>query len=141
MSGSFGPSRSTGRNYAQYVQAVPDTTAKAFYGTRYVMSNLDQRTLGLDTRASITFSPAMSLQLYAQPFFAAGHYFNYKEYVAPRTTVSAIYGLDLGTVVTTRDVTAAIVSFTIDLHLNGPAQPSMIGNPYFTYDLLSGHLA
>ncbi len=68
LSMSFGPSISKSRNYAQYVQTVADSTATAFYGSRYVMSNLNQRTLELDTRVSVTFSPAMTLELYLQPF-------------------------------------------------------------------------
>jgi Domain of unknown function (DUF5916)/Carbohydrate family 9 binding domain-like len=139
MSVSFGPSLSTSRNYAQYVQAVSDTTAKAFYGTRYVMANLDERTLGLDTRASITFSPAMSLQLYVQPFFAAGRYFNFKEYVAPRTTETVIYGRDRGTIVATRDANGAIASYTIDPDGIGPAPPFTIGNPDFSEQSLRGN--
>ena len=50
------------------------------------MSDLEQRTLGLDTRLSVTFSPTMTLELYMQPFFAAGRYSNFEEYVAPRST-------------------------------------------------------
>ena len=54
---SFSPSWTNGRSMAQYVTTVSDTTAHAFFGARYIMSNLEQRTLGLDTRASVTFSP------------------------------------------------------------------------------------
>ena len=69
---SFGPSWSTAAHRRAVRAAVADPTATAFYGTRYVMSSLDQRTLGLDTRVSVTFSPTMTLELYVQPFFAAG---------------------------------------------------------------------
>ncbi len=44
----------------------------AFGGTRCMLSGLKQSTLGLDTRLSVTFSPAMTFELYAQPFIASG---------------------------------------------------------------------
>ena len=95
---SLGPSWSPSRTPTMYVGAFSDSTAKAFYGTRYVISTLKQRTLGLDTRLNVTFSPTMSLELYMQPFFAAAHFYDYKEYVAPRTDVTATYGKDRGTI-------------------------------------------
>ncbi len=91
---SFGPSWNVSRIASQYVTAVSDSTAVAFYGTRYVMSRLDQRTLELDTRLSLTFSPTMTLELYLQPFFASGHYANFGEYAAPRSATVDVYGVD-----------------------------------------------
>ena len=139
LSVSFGPSLSRGQDYAQYVTAIVDTTAKAFYGKRYVMSNLDQRSLGLDTRVSVTFSPTMTLQLYVQPFFGSGNYFNFKEYVAPRTTETVIYGQGQGTIAETKDVNGAVTSYTIDPDGVGPAQPFTIGNPNFSEQSLRGN--
>ena len=82
---------------------------------------MKQRTLGLDTRLSVTFSPTMTLELYMQPFFAAAHYYDFKEYVAPRTDVTATYGRDRGTITATRDTTGRIASYTIDPDGTGPA--------------------
>jgi hypothetical protein len=139
LSLSFGPSFSASRSYAQYVQAVADTTAKAFFGTRYVMSSLDQRTLGLDTRVSMTFSPTMTVELYMQPFFASGRYFNFKEYVAPRASTTAVYGRDRGTIATTRDASGAVTAYTIDPDGTGNAAPFTIGNPNFSEQSLRGN--
>lgn len=139
LSLSFGPSLSTGRDYAQYVQAVPDTTAKAFFGNRYVMSNLDQRTLGLDTRASMTFSPTMSLEAYMQPFFASGRYFHFKEYVAPRSTETVIYGKDRGTITETTDATGMVTAYTIDPDGTGAASPFTVDDPNFSRQSLRGN--
>jgi hypothetical protein len=139
VSMSLGPTWNAGRSPTQYVTAVADTTAKAFYGTRYVMSALQQRTLGLDTRLNVTFSPTMTLELYMQPFFAAGRYYDFKEYVAPRTRLTATYGRDRGTIATVRDTTGAIASYTIDPDGAGPAAPFTIANPDFTETSLRGN--
>jgi hypothetical protein len=117
---------------AQYVSAVVDATAANFYGSRYVMSTLDQRTLGLDTRLSVTFNPRMTLELYAQPFFASGHYFEFKEYVSPRSQQLAVYGRDRGTITPSRDAGGGLTSYTIDPDGSGAARPFTIDNPDFT---------
>jgi hypothetical protein len=139
VSVSFGPSWSPSRSYAQYVTSVADSTARAFYGTRYVVSNLDQRTLGLDTRLNVTFSPTMTLQLYLQPFFASGNYYNFKEYVAPRTTETAIYGRDRGTISTIKDAGGMVTQYAIDPDGAGPAKSFTLDNPNFSQQSLRGN--
>jgi hypothetical protein len=139
VSVSFGPSISKQRVSAQYVQAIEDPTATAFYGSRYVMSNLDQRTLGLDTRVSVTFSPTMTLELYAQPFFAAGRYYNYEEYTAPREVSTRVYGRDMGTIAAVRDTTGMVTNYTIDPDGAGPAKTFTIANPNFSQQSLRGN--
>jgi hypothetical protein len=139
VSVSFGPSFSASRDYAHYVQAIADTTSKAFFGNRYVMSSLDQRTLGLDTRLSVTFSPTMTVELYMQPFFASGNYFNFKEFVAPRSNQTAVYGRDRGTIAPTKDASGAIVSYTIDPDGGGNAAPFTVANPNFSEQSLRGN--
>lgn len=136
---SFGPSWNSSRNYAQYVRGVPDSTAVAFYGTRYVMSSLAQRTLGLDTRLNVTFSPTMTLQLYVQPFFASGDYFDFKEYVATRSVETAVYGRDRGTIAELRDTAGRVSQYTIDPDGPGPAAPFTLSNPDFSQQSLRGN--
>lgn len=135
---SFGPSYAWSTNYAQYVTSVADPKSTAFYGRRYVMSNLYQKTLGLDTRLSMTFTPTMSLELYAQPFFASGDYYNYKEYTAPRSSQTAIYGKDRGTIARSTDATGN-VSYTIDPDGAGASNAFTIGDPNFTQQSLRGN--
>jgi hypothetical protein len=137
---SFGPSLSRSRSRAQYVTAIADPTATSFYGTRYVMSRLDQRTLALDTRASVTFSPRMTLELYAQPFFAAGRYANFEEYAAPRSRNLLVYGRDRGTVTPATDPTTGMVTtYTIDPDGVGPASSFTLKNPDFSQQSLRGN--
>lgn len=139
ISMSLGPNWSPARQPTQYVTAVADTTAKAFYGTRYVMATIRQRTLAIDTRLNVTFSPTMTLELYMQPFFAAGHYYDFKQYVAPRTSATSIYGRDVGAIAPIRDTTGAIASYTIDPDGPGPAAPFTVGNPDFNEQSLRGN--
>jgi len=136
---SLSPSFSRAHNYAYYVTSITDPTATSFYGSRYVMAVLDQRVLGLDTRASFTFTPTMTLEVYAQPFFAAGRYGNFEEYIAPRSKQVAMYGRDRGTIVAVRDTAGRVAQYTVDPDAAGPAKPFTFDNPNFTQQSLRGN--
>ena len=136
---SLGPSLDWANAKTQYVTAIDDPTATAFYGTRYVISSLKQSTVGLDTRLSLTYSPTMSLELYVQPFFAAAHYFDFKEYAAPRTSHLRVYGRDQGTVTQLVGRDGVTTSYTIDPDGAGPAAPFSIDNPDLTETSLRGN--
>jgi hypothetical protein len=136
---SLGPSFDWARDNTQYVTALDDPTATTFYGTRYVMSSLKQTTVGLDTRLSLTYSPTMSLELYVQPFFAAAHYFDFKEYAAPRTAQLRVYGRDQGTFTQLVGRDGVPTQYTIDPDAAGPAAPFTIDNPDLTEASLRGN--
>ena len=136
---SFNPSYSRGRSFAQFVTTQPDSFAASFYGTRYVMASLDQRILGLDTRASVTFSPTMTLEVYVQPFFDAAHYRDFEEYVAPRSVDVAIYGRDAGTIAETRGKQRVVATYTVDPDGRGPAPSFTFDNPDFSQQSLRGN--
>jgi hypothetical protein len=139
VSVSFGPSFFRSRNYAQFVTTIADSTATQSYGTRYVMAKLDQPVLGLDTRASVTFSPTMTLEVYVQPFFAAGRYYDFEEYASPRVSNVLVYGRDRGTISESRDATGMVSQYTIDPDGAGPARPFTIDNPDFSQRSLRGN--
>jgi hypothetical protein len=82
---SFGPSYNYSRNETQYVTQFADPTATDFFGRRVVFAELEQHVLSLDTRVNWTFSPTLTLELFAQPFVATGDYSDYKEFVRPRS--------------------------------------------------------
>lgn len=136
---SFGPSWFRSHNYSQYVSAIADSTARRFYGNRYVMAVLDQPVLGLDTRVSVTFTPTMTLEVYAQPFFAAGRYRDFEEYISPRTSDVAVYGRDRGSISATRDTNGIVSQYTIDPDGAGPAKPFTVDNPDFSQRSLRGN--
>jgi hypothetical protein len=133
-----GPGYSTSLGTAQYVTSVADTTAHAFFGNRYVFSRLDQRQLSMTLRAGLTFTPSLSLDLFAQPLIASGHYSGFEEYAAPRTQRRLVYGRDIGTIDAIRDTTGALTDYRIDPDGTGPAPPFTVGNPDFNFRSLRG---
>jgi hypothetical protein len=139
VSVSFGPSWSNSHSLLQYVTAASDPTATAFSGKRYVMSAIQQSSLALDTRLSITFRPTMTLELYAQPFLASGDYFDFKEFDAPRQGNFTVYGKGRGTIAATKDATGLVTKYTVDPDGTGPAAPFSFGNPNFNFRSLRGN--
>lgn len=69
------------RNPAQYVE-----TASAGGDSSYVTGSLSQATSSLTARLNLTFTPSLSLQLYAQPFLSAGRYRSLAEVRDARAT-------------------------------------------------------
>lgn len=80
----LGPSFSKGLIPAQYVGTVPDPSATATYGRRYLFAPLRQTTLAMVTRSNFTFTPRLSLELYAQPFISSGDYLEVGSLDEPR---------------------------------------------------------
>ena len=119
---------------AQYVTAIADPTAVAFGGTRYVFSYIRTRILSLDTRINWTFSPALTLQVFAQPFFASGDYREFREFAAPKTARKLDYGTDIGTI----SYDASAGTYTVDPDGAGPAAPFTFANPNFSARSLRG---
>ncbi len=119
---------------AQYVTAISDPEATAFYGTRYIFGYVRTRTVSLDTRINWTFTPDLTLQLYAQPFIANGNYTSFREFDRPRTLEKTQFGRDGGTVAYNGEANA----YTIDPDAAGPAQPFSLDNPDFTLRSLRG---
>jgi hypothetical protein len=59
----------------QYITQVEDSGGR----THYVFGTIAQTVVSLTTRVNWTFSPKLSLQIYAQPFIAAGNYRELKD--------------------------------------------------------------
>jgi len=79
------PQYSTELEPAQYVTAASDEAYNPTYGKRYIFSDLERRSLSLETRINMVFSPTLSLQLFAQPLISSGDYLTYKQLDRPRT--------------------------------------------------------
>ncbi len=71
---SVGPSFTRSLEKAQYLTTIPDEAAADTYGAWYLFAPLRQTTLAVETRLDFTFTPKLSLQLYAQPFISSGDY-------------------------------------------------------------------
>lgn len=82
----------------QYVTAIRDASATSTYGGRWVFGDINQSELSLETRAEWTFSPTLTLQLWAQPFVASGRYGLFKEFRRPGAFEFDTYGKDRGTI-------------------------------------------
>ncbi len=123
----------------QYVTRQDDPTATAFYGRRYVFSSIDQRSLSLDTRLNVTFTPTLTLELYAQPFVASGRYDSFEEFAAPRVLRKVVYGRDAGSIAEQRDTAGALTGYLVDPDGAGPASAFVISNPDFSLRSLRGN--
>jgi len=83
--------------------------------------------LSASLRLNWTFTPRLSLQLYAQPLMAAGDYYNYKELARPKSYEFLVYGKGGSTI--TENGSAN--ELTVDPDGSGPATAFSIDNPDF----------
>jgi hypothetical protein len=132
---SFAPSVETGDDPQQYVTSVTDPTATNFFGTRYVFARLKSTTVSLDTRVNVTFTPDLTLEVFAQPYFSTGGYSEFREYARPRTLDKLIYGRDAGTI----GYESSTSTYTVDPDAAGPAAPFTFDNPDFSFRSLRGN--
>lgn len=73
------------RTGEQYVTATGTLPYAPTYGTRYLFADLEQRQLSLETSVDWTFSPTLSLQVYAQQLLSSGDFLRYKQLAAPKS--------------------------------------------------------
>jgi hypothetical protein len=133
---SAGPAFNMNRGLAQFVTSGLDSTAKSFFGRRYIFAQIDQKQLSMSTRANITFTPTLTLEAFAQPLIASGNYKTFREFVAPRRP--EFHDFKLGA-----DLQSAIVDgrrqYTVDVDGSGPAQPISFFDPNFNFRSLRGN--
>ena len=79
LSISLGPDYNVSRSGDQYVTATSVLPYSPTYGTRYLFADIEQRSFSMETRVDWTFTPTLSLQLYAQPLLSSGDYIRYKQ--------------------------------------------------------------
>jgi hypothetical protein len=121
----------------QYLTAVSDPLATSTFGSRWVFGDIDQSELSLETRAEWTFSPTLTLQLWAQPFVASGRYSLFKEFRRPGAFEFERYGIDRGTV--TRRTGREGTSVAVDPDGPGPAHAFGFDEPDFTVRSMRGN--
>ncbi len=130
---ALGPAYEWRHDDWQYV-----TTEEALGSDRYIMGVLDQKTIRLTTRLDWTFTPNLSLQLYAQPFVSAGEYATFSEVVEPRADAYDARFDQLGddrlTLVESEDPTERDTYF-VDLDRDGTDDLSF-ENPDFNFKQL-----
>jgi hypothetical protein len=130
---SVSPSYGYNESAQQYVTDVADPTASDFYGRRYVFADLTQRSIAMNTRVSVTFTPDLTLELFAQPFIASGQYTRFKEFAEPRSRDKLVYGGDVGT------ITETAPGYSVDPDGAGPAASFALDDPDFNFRSLRGN--
>jgi hypothetical protein len=95
---TIAPSYLYDRNVNQFVLRRDDATATHFMGQRALFADIEQNRFSMDTRLNWTFTPTLTLELFAQPFVFAGKYSGFKEFTGPRTTRTMRYGQDFGSI-------------------------------------------
>ncbi len=134
---TVGPSYAHYGSTAEYVTAVDDPTSTAFYGRRYVVSDLSWREVGMNTRVNWTFSPALSFELFVQPLLAGVDYSSFKEFARTRDDAKLVYGRDVGTIVRVEDAGGA--GYAVDPDGAGPAATFTFADPDFNLQSLRGN--
>ncbi|CAN5255904.1 hypothetical protein BH23GEM2_BH23GEM2_16460 [soil metagenome] len=82
---SVAPEISTSRDATQFLRSVEDAAAVGTFGRRYVFGDLRYNQLSLETRVDWTFTPRLSLQVFAQPLVASGDYRGFRSLRQSRT--------------------------------------------------------
>jgi hypothetical protein len=127
------PGFSRSESSIQYVTGVDDPTAVDFFGKRYVFADIERQTISMNTRLNVTFTPTLTLEVFAQPFIASGRYSEFKEFARPRTLDKLVYGSDIGT------ISAVDGEYTVDPDLDGPAEEFSFDDPDFNFRSLRGN--
>jgi hypothetical protein len=129
---SLGPWWGKYFNDAGYFTRVRDSTAAFTFGVRSVFAGLTQDYFSTDVRLNWTFTPGLSLQLYAQPYVTNIRYDGFKELARPGTYEFLVYG---GPGSTLEEADGA---YTVDPDGAGPAPPFTLYNSDFRYSSLRG---
>ncbi len=134
LSLSVGPSFSWTEEPGQYVSTYGDTTANATYDARYVFGHLSYNELAANIRLNWTFTPTLSLQLFAQPLISSGDYGTLTSLREPRTFDFDTYGTGASTL---EDSTSF---YYVDADgPGGPAPRVRINNRDFSSQSLRGN--
>ncbi|MEM0963630.1 MAG: DUF5916 domain-containing protein [Bacteroidota bacterium] len=131
VSVSLEPSIQQGRDPRQFVTAIDDPVAIRTFGRRYVFGEIEQTTVAVATRLDWTFTPTLTLQLFARPFLSRGQYTSFSALDEPGALRFPTYGVDFGTAGTDVDG-----STTLDA---GDGSDPVMVQPDFTVRSLRGN--
>ena len=144
---SLGPRWSEQHYHALFVRSLSDIHAPAeTYGTRYVFGEARRRSLSVSARMNVTFTPDLSLQIFAQPFVAEARYdpARFKELRRPGSFDFTRYGSDAGSTIarysdpSSSDCRAPSFCYRIDPDGPGPASEFTFRTPDRTLRSLRG---
>jgi hypothetical protein len=127
------PSYERGVDTDQYVTSAADAAATRTFGRRYVFADLARDELAVDARVDWTFTPRLSLELFARPFAARGRFLAFKSLEQPAAFGFATYGRAGGT------LTRADGRVRLDADGAGPAPEVAFAEPDFAVRSLRGN--
>lgn len=115
----------------QWVGAFDDPQAASTFGKRYVFAAMNQHTFSAGIRLNWTFTPKLSLQLYAQPLLSSAEYSKFKYLNRPNSYDFKEF--------TDIHYSADDQNYTADPDGNGAAQSLSWYNPDFTFKSIRGN--
>ena len=133
---SVGPAYNFNQSRTQFIARFQDPTATGFFGQRVVFSDLEQQQLSMNTRLNWTFSPTLTLELFAQPLVASGSFDRFKEFAAPRSIRKNVY--DAGQITPIVDE-GRTVGYTLDPDRDPATANFTLPNPDFNFRSLRGN--
>src|ERR1044071_1769989 len=89
----------------------------------------------MDTRLNVTFTPNLSLEMFAQPFVSSGEYGGGKGFTRPRGPEKAGIG---DRVTALRDASGRDTTYVLDADGNPATEALTFGNPDFNFRSLRG---
>ncbi|WP_340104748.1 DUF5916 domain-containing protein [Rhodohalobacter sp. 8-1] len=95
---SIEPQFTSYKTTTQYAGTIQSPSNTATFGKRYLFADMHQQTLAASIRADWTFSPKLSLQLFAQPFISAGEFSRFKELERAGSMDYKVYDEESGSV-------------------------------------------
>jgi len=125
----------------QYVTSDDAPGLDGTFGRRYVFGAIDQTTLSLETRLDWTFTPSLSLQVYARPFVSRGRYSDFSQMTEARQLDFPRFGTDVGSIEELyADGATPGVDAPESYRVTGPdGGTTEFGNPNFTVRALQGN--
>jgi hypothetical protein len=86
----------------QYISTLPGGRLETYH-TRNVFAFIDRSTMSMEYRLGLTLKPDVNLDVYAEPFAASGHYYDYGELLSPGSRERLTYGSSGTTLLTNPD--------------------------------------
>jgi hypothetical protein len=123
----------------QWIGNYVDMLAAETYNHRYVFADLRYNELSLTTRLNWTLTPALSFQVYLQPFISSGKYSKYKILKQARTLNFKTFGEEGSSITETAGADGAVDSYSLDPDGSGAAPSINVTNPDFAIVSLRGN--
>ena len=121
---------------AFYVTQAADAAASATFGARYLFAGLERESLEATLRVDLALTPALTVQLYAQPFVSNGDYEAFRALRRPASYDFLPYGSEGSTL----RFDEGSGRYSADADGPGPAPALAFADPDFRVRSLRGNL-